>query len=100
MKRVDYAIQSHRLNPAALDYTTATEHTPEQMRQFKNAMEEIDDLSARFAFCKTYQSPERTRQFFSGNFSGLRLAVGGDECIGGDYEHRCNIGLSYGIRAE
>ncbi|RHR51414.1 RNA polymerase sigma factor [Clostridium sp. AF18-27] len=64
MKRVDYAIQSHRLNPAALDYTTATEHTPEQMRQFKNAMEEIDDLSARFAFCKTYQSPERTRQFF------------------------------------
>ena len=64
MKRVDYAIQNHRLNPAALDYTTATEHTPEQRRQFKNAMEEIDDLSARFSFLKTYQSPERTRQFF------------------------------------
>ena len=64
MKRVDYAIQNHRLNPAALDYTAATEHTPEQRRQFKNAMEEIDDLSARFSFLKTYQSPERTRQFF------------------------------------
>ena len=50
MKRVDYAIQNHRLNPAALDYTAATEHTPEQRRQFKNAMEEIDDLSARFSF--------------------------------------------------
>ena len=64
MKRVDYAIQNHRLNPDALDYTAATEHTPEQRRQFKNAMEEIDDLSARFSFLKTYQSPERTRQFF------------------------------------
>lgn len=63
-KRVDYAIRNHRVNPAALDYTAAREHTPEQMRQFKNAMEEIDDLSALFAFCKTYQSPERTRQFF------------------------------------
>ena len=34
MKRVDYAIQNHRLNPAALDYTAATEHTPERTRQF------------------------------------------------------------------
>ena len=65
MKRVDYAIQNHRLNPAALDYTAATEHTPEQRRQFKNAMEEIHDLSARFSFLKTYQSPERTRQFLA-----------------------------------
>ena len=74
MKRVDYAIQNHRLNPAALDYTTATEHTPEQRRQFKNAMEEIDDLSARFSFLKTYQSPERTRQFFREFLASASLA--------------------------
>lgn len=75
MKRVDYAIQNHRLNPAALDYTAATEHTPEQRRQFKNAMEEIDDLSARFSFLKTYQSPERTRQFFREFLASASLAA-------------------------
>lgn len=62
--RINYAIQNHRLNPSALDFTGAAELPKEKMLNFKNAMEEIDDLSAQFTFCKTYESPERTKQFF------------------------------------
>lgn len=62
--RLNYAIQSHRLNPSSLDYTQASAIPVEQMMQFKDAMEEIDDMSAQFSFCKTYESPERTKQFF------------------------------------
>lgn len=62
--RLNYAIQSHRLNPSSLDYTEASTIPVEQMMQFKDAMEEIDDMSAQFSFCKTYESPERTKQFF------------------------------------
>lgn len=63
-ERVNYAIQSHRLNPARLDYTGASELSSEKIIQFKNAMEEIDDLSEQFAFCKTYESTERIKGFF------------------------------------
>ncbi len=62
-ERVNYAIQSHRLNPGALDYTAAVELPKEKMQLFKNAMEEIDGLSGQFSFCKEYESPERTKQF-------------------------------------
>ena len=27
------------------------------------AMEEIDDISQEFSFCRTYESPERLKQF-------------------------------------
>ena len=73
--RINYAIQNHRLNPAVLDYTTATEATTEKMRNFKNAMEEIDDLSAQFSFCKTYESPERTRQFIRDFLNSTSLSI-------------------------
>ncbi len=59
--RVNYAIQSHRINPLQLDYMTATEISMQTMMDVKNAMEDIDDLSQRFSFCKPYQSPERTK---------------------------------------
>lgn len=60
--RINYAIQNHRLNPAALEYTAATGIGEEKMVRFKDAMEEIDALSAQFAFCKAYESPERTKR--------------------------------------
>lgn len=63
-ERVNYAIQSHRLNPAVLDYTGASELSADKMLQFKNAMEEIDDLSEHFSFCKAYESPAQIKQFF------------------------------------
>ena len=59
--RVNYAIQSHRLNPLQLDYMTANEISIQTMIDVKNAMEDIDDLSQDFSFCKPYQSPERMK---------------------------------------
>lgn len=59
--RVNYAIQSHRINPLQLDYTTAEEISIETMFEVKKAMEDIDDLSQDFSFCKPYQSPEHTK---------------------------------------
>lgn len=54
--RIDYAIQNHRISPARLDFTTAV--PMETMVRVKEAMEDIDDLSQRFSFCRTYQTPE------------------------------------------
>ena len=59
--RINYAIQNHRINPLKLDYMTAAEIPVQTMIDVKNAMEDIDDLSQDFSFCKPYQSPERTR---------------------------------------
>lgn len=59
--RVNYAIQSRRLNPQQLDYTKTNEISAETMLDVKHAMEEIDDLSQNFSFCKAYQSPEHMK---------------------------------------
>lgn len=59
--RVNYAIQNHRINPVQLDFTVAI--PAETMMEVKKAMEDIDDLSQEFSFCKTYQSPERLKEF-------------------------------------
>ena len=40
---------------------TAAEISAQTMMDVKNAMEDIDDLSQDFSFCKPYQSPERTK---------------------------------------
>ena len=59
--RVNYAIQNHRINPQQLDYTTAVQIPVQTMLDVKNAMEDMDDLSQDFSFCKTYQSSERMK---------------------------------------
>ena len=56
--RVNYAIKNHRINPLQLDYTQAAEISESTLRDVKNAMEDIDNLSQDFSFCKPYQSPE------------------------------------------
>lgn len=58
-RRVDYAIWSHRLNPARLEYAHAAPAA--SAPQVKQAMERIDDLSQDFAFCRPYESTERVR---------------------------------------
>lgn len=63
--RLNYAIQSHRLDPAALDYTAAAEAPADQALDFKSAMEEIDDLSVYFSFSKLYESPEEIKRFLT-----------------------------------
>lgn len=60
--RIDYAIQSRRLDPMHLAYTAATEIPVNTMIEVKNAMEDIDDLSQDFSFCKPYESPENTKR--------------------------------------
>ncbi len=73
--RVNYAIQSHRLNPLQLDYMTATEISPETIMDVKNAMEDIDDLSQDFSFCKPYQSPERTKHLIQEFLDSTQLSI-------------------------
>lgn len=74
--RVNYAIQSHRIHPSRLYFQTAV---PAQvMLDVKEAMEEIDDLSQEFSFCKTYQSPENLKQFIEEFLSGTSFSVVGN----------------------
>ncbi len=73
--RINYAIQNHRINPMQLDYVTATEIPVQTMRDVKNAMEEIDDLSQDFSFCKPYQSPQRTRHLIQEFLDSTQLSV-------------------------
>lgn len=73
--RIHYAIKSHRIHPQALDYTQATEITNENMLDFKNAMENIDGLSAQFSFGKLYESPERTKQFLRDFLDSTSMSI-------------------------
>lgn len=73
--RVNYAIQSHRINPAALDYTGASEASMETCMDFKQAMEEIDDLSVHFSFHKLYQSPEQITRFLTELLASTSLST-------------------------
>lgn len=73
--RVNYAIQSHRINPQQLDYTTATEIPIKTLLDVKNAMEDVDDLSQNFLFCKSYQSPERTENLIQEFLDSTQLSI-------------------------
>lgn len=73
--RVNYAIQSHRINPLHLDYMTATEVPVQTMVDVKNAMEDIDGLSQDFSFCKPYQSPERTKYLIQEFLDSTLLSI-------------------------
>ena len=73
--RVNYAIQSHRINPLQLDYTAATEISVQTMLNVKKAMEDIDDLSQGFPFCKSYQSPERTKHLIQELLDSTQLSI-------------------------
>lgn len=74
-ERINYAIQSHRINPLQLDYATAAEIPVQTMIDVKNAMEDIDDLSQDFSFCKPYESPERTRQMIREFLDSTQLSI-------------------------
>lgn len=71
--RVNYAIQNHRISPAQLDFTTAI--PMEMMVEVKEAMEDIDELSQEFAFCKTYQSPASLKEFIQKFLDGTSYSV-------------------------
>ena len=71
--RVNYAIQSHRIHPTQLYFQTAV--SSEVMLDVKEAMEEIDDLSQEFSFCKTSQSPENLKQFIEEFLNGTSFSI-------------------------
>ncbi len=73
--RVNYAIQSHRISPLQLDYMTATEIPIQTMLDVKNAMEEIDNLSQDFSFCKPYQSPESIKRLIQEFLDSTQLSI-------------------------
>ncbi len=73
--RVNYAIQNHRINPLQMDYVAATEIPMQTMVEVKNAMEDIDDLSQDFSFCKPYQSPERTKHLIREFLGSMQLSI-------------------------
>lgn len=73
--RVNYAVQNHRINPAHLDFTAAV---PKEMREVKEATEEIDGISHEFSFCKTYQSPESLKKFIEDFLKGTSFSVVGN----------------------
>ena len=73
--RLNYAIQSHRINPQQLDYTTAIEIPVKTMLDVKNAMEDIDGLSQDFQFCKSYQSPERTKHLIQEFLDSMQFSI-------------------------
>lgn len=73
--RVNYAIQNHRINPKQLDYMAAEEISVQTMMDVKNAMEDIDDLSQDFSFCKPYQSPERTKHLIQEFLKSTQLSI-------------------------
>lgn len=73
--RVNYAIQSRRLNPLQLDYTAATEIPVKTMIDVKSAMEDIDDLSQDFSFCKPYKCPEHTKDLIQEFLDSTQLST-------------------------
>lgn len=73
--RINYAIQSHRLDPMRLDYTASTEIPLQTMLDVKSAMEEIDDLSQRFSFCKSYRLSERAKQLVEEFLASTQFSI-------------------------
>lgn len=64
-KRVDYAIESHRLDPANLEYSVLKESGRPIVAQCKEAMELLDGLSTVFDRLPRYAAPEKTKQLLS-----------------------------------
>ena len=54
---------------------TASEIPLKTMIETKNAMEDIDDLSQDFSFCKTYQSPASLKAFIQKLLDGTSFSV-------------------------
>ena len=54
---------------------TAGEISLEAMMQVKQAMEDIDDVSQDFSFCKPYRSPERARELIREFLGSAQLST-------------------------
>lgn len=57
-KRINYAVLTHRLNPAQLDFQAMEQCTYNDIVSCTDAMEQLDSLSQIFADFSAYRSPE------------------------------------------
>lgn len=64
-KRIGYAISSHRLNPANLEYSALGKLEESLLSDYTHAMEDLDDLSFVFAKLPKYRSPQIVKSFIS-----------------------------------
>ena len=62
-KRIGYAIQSHRLDPANLEYSRLEQTEKTIMSEYTQAMEEMDAQSLIFAELPKYRSPQSAKDF-------------------------------------
>lgn len=84
-RRVNYAIQTHRLDPERLTFLDLKRIEPEALA-FKAAMEEIDDLALAFDSLPAYRAPRDARAFLEEFLSSARcreVRSGGKEQING-----------------
>lgn len=58
-RRVNYAIATHRLNPARFDFSALNECVYRDIISYTDAMEQLDDLSQIFADFPAYHSTEQ-----------------------------------------
>lgn len=77
-KRVGYAIKTHRLNPKKLEYSDLDKLPDNISFEFKQAMEEMDELSLIFASLPKYRSPQTVKVFLeklitSDNMNTIRM---------------------------
>lgn len=73
--RINYAIQGHRINPLQMDYTEAGEISLQTLLDVKSAMEDVDNLSQDFSFCKPYQSTARTKRLIQELLDSTQLST-------------------------
>lgn len=71
--RVNYAVQNHRIAPDRLDFTTAK--PSDTALEVTRAMEEIDEYSRQFSFCRTYQAPERLKEMIRSFLNGSAFSA-------------------------
>ena len=57
-RRTNYAVSTHRLNPAQLDFSTMQECDYKDVASCIDAMEQLDNLSQIFADLPAYHSPQ------------------------------------------
>lgn len=72
-KRVNYAIQNHRIHPARLDFHNTV--AKQIVLDVTAAMEEIDDISQEFSFCRAYEPPENLKRFIEDFLNGTSFSV-------------------------
>lgn len=74
-KRVNYAIQNHRISPDRLEFANAEQIPAETLVKVKTAMEDIDDISQEFSFLKSYRSPDGLKEFIGKFLDGTSFSI-------------------------